>query len=637
MNRRLLSVVMLVCVGFFSADARKYWRSTESDSDRAPDENITAVIGATVIDGTGAEPSRQTVVIRGDRIEAVGPNVEPPAGARRIDAEGMTLMPGLFDLHTHLPYSSVNGAANDWPKNLKAYLYCGVTSVVDFGAYGEMFEPMRRLIKTGAVAAPRISLAVRITTPGGHGAEGGRGESFSLEVSTAREARAAVRSALAYQPDVIKAFTDGWRYGAAPDMSSMNEETLTALVDEAHKNGLEVLTHTVTLERAKIAARAGVDVIAHGVGDRAADEELFRLMKAKGTTYAPTLAVYEPRGRDILTPLLGAVLAPEARLAFVPPQNQPMRPADDSAENGDPPRVRRWTILQNNTAALRKAGITFGVGTDSGVTGTHHGWATLRELQLLVAGGLTPLEAITAATGAAARAIKVDDARGVIAPGKIADLVLVEGEPHKDIRDVEKIKRVFLGGREIDRGRLAREIAEPGLTPLQAIKAQESIDDFERANGRSSIDTLWVNSTDPGVDATKMLFGRIARKGGGHALSVTARMSEKDRAFGRADIPLSRGAIEPVDTGAFRGVRFDARGDGDYQLIVSAYGAPNFQAPFKVSPQWQTIRIDFSSLKQPQGQSATWPGDKLRMLSFEIARPAGTFAWLEIDNLKFYR
>jgi hypothetical protein len=163
------------------------------------------------------------------------------------------------------------------------------------------------------------------------------------------------------------------------------------------------------------------------------------------------------------------------------------------------------------------------------------------------------------------------------------------------------------------------------------------IDDFESANGRSSVDTLWVNSTDPGVDPTKTLFGRVARMAGDHALSVTARMSEKDRAFGRVDIPLSRGAIEPVDASAFRGVRFDARGDGDYQLIISAYGAPNFQAPFKAGPQWRTIRIDFSSFRQPQAQGVPWSGDKLRVLSFDIARPAGTFAWLEIDNLKFYR
>jgi imidazolonepropionase-like amidohydrolase len=655
MKRLLLFVLLLVCAGFLSADARKHWYGAGSRSDReismatghfryrAADahkqnsENIIAIIGATVIDGTGAEPEKNTVVIRGDRIESVGPKVEPPAGARRIDAEGMTLAPGLFDLHTHLPYSSVRGAADDWPKNLKAYLYCGVTSVVDFGAYAEMFEPMRRLIRTGVIAAPRISLAVRITTPGGHGAEGGRGDFFSFEISTAREARAAIRRALPYQPDVIKAFTDGWRYGAAPDMTSMNEETLTALINEAHKNGLEVLTHTVTVERARIAARAGVDVIAHGIGDKGADEELFLQMKAKSTTYAPTLAVYEPRGRDILTPLLGAVLAPSARSRFVPPQNPPMRPADGSAENGDPPRLRRWRVLQDNTAALRKAGITFGVGTDAGVTGTHHGWATLRELQLLVAGGLTPIEAITAATGAAARAIKVDGERGTISPGKLADLVLVEGEPHKDIRDIEKIRRVFLGGREVDRERLASEIAEPGLTPLPAIKARELIDDFESANGRSSIDTLWVNSTEPGVGATKTILGRVARKGSDHALSVTARMSEKDRAFSRADIPLSRGAIEPVDASVFRGVRFDARGDGDYQLIVSAYDAPGFQAPFKASPQWRTIHIDFSSLKQPQEQTAPWPGDRLRTLSFEIARHAGAFAWLEIDNLRFYR
>jgi hypothetical protein len=364
---------------------------------------------------------------------------------------------------------------------------------------------------------------------------------------------------------------------------------------------------------------------------------LFKQMKAKSTTYAPTLAVYEPRGRDILTPLLGAVLPPSARSGFVTPQNPPMRPAGGSTENGDPPRLRRWTVLQNNTAALRKAGITFGVGTDAGVTGTHHGWATLRELQLLVAGGLTPVEAITAATSAAARAIKVDGERGTIAPGKLADLVLIEGEPHRDIRDIEKIARVFLGGREIDRESLAREIAGPGMTPLPAIKAQELIDDFESVNGRSSIDTLWVNSTEPGVGATKMLLGRVTRKRGDHALSVTARMSEKDRALGRADIPLGRGAIEPVDASAFRGVRFDARGDGDYQLIVSAHDAPDFHASFKASPQWRTIRIDFSSLKPPQEQNAPWPGDRLWMLSFEIARPAGAFAWLEIDNLKFYR
>jgi hypothetical protein len=339
--------------------------------------------------------------------------------------------------------------------------------------------------------------------------------------------------------------------------------------------------------------------------------------------------------------LLSAVLPPSARSrmnpTLLPPQNPALQPTPGSAENGDSPRLRRWTVLQNNTAALRKAGVTFGVGTDSGVTGTHHGWATLRELQLLVAGGLSPLEAITAATGAAARAIKVDGERGTIAPGKLADLVLIDGAPYKNIRDIEKIKRVFLGGRELDREKLAQEIAEPGNTPLPALKAQELIDDFESPNGRSSIDTWWINSTDSGADASKMLFGRITRKGNDHALSVTVKMSEKERPFGRVSVPLSRGAIEPVDARAFRGLKFDARGDGDYQLLVSTYTAPDAQTQFNASPQWRTINIDFSSLKQLQAQSLPWRRDQLRMLSFEITRNAGEFGWLEIDNVRFYR
>jgi imidazolonepropionase-like amidohydrolase len=633
MKRRVLFIASLLSAIICSTGARQQ------------PSGVIAIVGATVVDGTGAEPQPNTIVIRGDRIETVAPKVELPAGARVIDARGMTLLPGLFDLHTHLPYATGGGVTGDWPKNLKAYLYSGVTSVVDFGTYPETFEPMRRLIKTGAVEAPRISLAARMTTPGGHGAEGGRGDFFSLEVSTAAEARAAVRGLLKYQPDAIKVFTDGWRYGAAPDMSSMNEETLSALVDEAHKNGLEVLTHTVTLDRAKIAARAGVDVIAHSIGDREVDEEIGNLMKSKGTTYAATLAVYEPRSRDILSPLLAAVLDPAALNGINPPLvapgPSPLTPRPGSIENGDSPRLHRWSVMLKNIASLRRAGVRFGVGTDAGVTGTHHGWATLRELRLLVKGGLTPLEAIAAATGGSARALNVDGERGTIAPGKLADLILVAGAPHKNIADIEKIKHLFLGGREIDREKLAREIASPGITPLPPLKARELIDDFESANGRTALDTLIVNSTDPGVDASKMLFGRVPRETGNRALSASARMSLKDRAYARIIIPLSRGAIEPVDAREFRGVKFDARGDGDHRLLIPTYrvrNADSFQAPFKASPHWRTVSIDFSTLKQNNPRTPVkWTGNDLLMLGFEIARPAGSFGWLEIDNVRFYR
>ena len=407
---------------------------------------VVAIVGATVIDGTGAAPAQQTVIVRGDRIAAVGAGLSVPEGARVIHAEGQTLLPGLFDLHTHLPYSTTS-VSGDWPKILKAYLYCGVTSVADFGSYPEMFEPMRRLMASGKVVGPRIALAARVVTPGGHGDEGGRGDFFSLEISTPREARAAIRKVLPYHPDVIKAFTDGWRYGAAPDLNSMNQATLTALVDEAHKNGLKVLTHTVTLAGDKIAARAGVDVIDHGIGDADADAEVIALLKQKGTTYASTLAVYEQKPRRLPAPWVAAILDPGVQQALAS-----SREADDAPAAARPsagagaaplPRALRWNRLLHNVGALNAAGVAIAVGTDAGETVTFHGYATLREMELLVQAGLSPLQAIHAATQAGARALGVDADRGSIAPGKLADLLLVNGSPQQNIGDIERTARVF--------------------------------------------------------------------------------------------------------------------------------------------------------------------------------------------------
>lgn len=582
-------------------------------------------------------------MIRGERIAAVGNQLDIPANARRLRAEGHTLLPGIFDLHTHLPYVTAGNLAADWAKNLKAYLYCGVTSVVDFGAYPETFEPMRRLTASGDILAPRLHLAARFSTPGGHGAEGGRPDIFTLEVTTPDEARAAVARVLPYRPDVIKVFTDGWRYGASADMTSMNEETLAALVEEAHKAGVEVLTHTVSLAKAKIAARAGVDVIAHGIGDAAVDEELFQLMKKNGTTYAPTLAVYEQRRRGFIEPLMEKVLEPAVKAALrEQAASQPNRlPGEGRPNLNLSPQARRWQHLMQNTAALKRARIRFGTGTDAGISGTHHGWATLREIKLLVEGGLTPLEALTAATGNSAKALKVDNERGFIAVGKLADLLLVEGEPHKNIGDIERIKSVFLSGRELDRAQLERDIADANLTPMTAKKAPALIDDFESTDGRSRLDTLWINNTEAGHDHSKMLFGRTRRATANHALTVMARLADKPRPYVRISVPLSRGAFEPVDASGWRGVRFEARGDGDYRLLLPTRAvrqqAATYQTTFRAAPVWKSVSIDFAALKQETEQPTPWTGKDLLQLTFEITRPAHSIGWLELDNLRFYR
>ncbi len=422
----------------------------------AAQSGVIVIRGARVVDGTGSPAHAATVVLRGPRIESVGADAAAPAGARVIDADGQTLLPGLFDLHTHLTASAATGVSGDWGKNLKAYLACGITTVNDYSTSAEMIAPMHRLLASGAVPGPRVNMAIRLSTPGGHGTEAGWGDFMTYQVSTPEQAHAEMKSVLAYKPDVIKVFTDGWRYGAAPDLSNMNVETLTAIVDDAHAAGIKVFTHTVTLAGAKIAARAGVDVLVHGIGDAPVDGELIGLLKTHKTFYVSTLAVYESHQLGHLSPRVLSLLDPASREATARAAASRTAPAEPSAA-----RQQRWQNLLSNVHHLNDAGIPVAAGTDAGMAGTFHGFAGLHELELLVEAGMTPLQAIAAGTTVSARAIGVDGQRGVIAPGKVADLVLIDGRPDENIADIEKTSRVFLNGVEFD----PRALEEPRSKP----------------------------------------------------------------------------------------------------------------------------------------------------------------------------
>src|SRR5215469_5185902 len=361
-------------------------------------QNTIAIKDARIVDGTGAPARTATVIIRDDRIVAVSDRAEIPADARVLDASGQTLLPGLFDLHTHLNASGTS-SVDDLGKNLKAYLACGVTSVNDYSVYGEMLTPLREMMRVGVLKEPKVNFAIRFGTPEGHGTEFGWGDYFTQMVSTPADAHAAMQRILPYKPDVIKAFTDGWRYGRAGDLTSMNLETLSAIVEDAHKAGIKVFTHTVTLNGAKVAPQAGVDVLAHGVGDAPVDDELIALLKKSGTGYVSTLATYEPQTGRALSPKLLAVLRPNDRAYAQRAAGHEAGLAPDS------PIMRRWSFLQENIRRLSAAGIPIGVGTDAGVTQTYHGWGTLHEMELLVDSGLTPLQALTAGTGTSARLV----------------------------------------------------------------------------------------------------------------------------------------------------------------------------------------------------------------------------------------
>jgi len=546
---------------------------------------------AWLVDGTGAEPRSGDVLIRDGRIAGLGQRLTVPPGAQVIDAHGRTLLPGLFDLHTHV------AAGGDWLKNLMTYAWSGVTTVVDLGAYPEQYEPVRRILAERAWA-PHLLEAARFSTPGGHGMEGGRSDFHTQAVLTPREARAAFERIAPYKPDIVKVFTDGWRYGTDVDMTSMDEATLAALVAEAHQHGLKVITHTVTLARGEDAARAGVDIIGHGLGDQAVDDDWIRLMKSHGTGYVQTLAVYEPRGGT-----------------------------------ASPARKKRWGVLLENTRRARQAGVLLGAGTDAGMPGTPHGRSLLHELELLVEGGLTPLEALAAATGNSARLLGVDGERGFLREGFAADLALVEGKPFEDIHAIHRVTRVWIGGREVDRPALAKAIASEDPVPLAPASIGAALDDFEREDGRSRLDTLWLNSTDPGQDHTRMIFERTERTPGDHVLTVLAEMAEKDAPHASVVLPLTRGAIVPADVRAWRGIELDLRGSGETSLLILTRGRREPRAKLPVSASWQHVRVAFESLENASG----WARDNLLALEFRLARPAGAKAWLEIDNLSLYK
>lgn len=592
-----------------------------------------AIVDAWVVDGSGATPVVATVILREGKIAAVGPRLPIPPGARVIAADGMTLTPGFFDLHEHVPYAAVRKYRGDWLKNLYACLVSGVTTVVDFGRDPESFAEVRRILAKRPFQTPRVLLAARFAVPGGHGAELGRDWFSSLAVTPA-QATAAFQEVIPQQPDALKLFTDGWRYGAAAEMAGMPEETVRQLTELAHRRGIPTLTHTVTLEKAKEAARAGVDVLAHAVSDQAVDAELIGLLRARGACYAPTMAVYEPAPPDFRASWTETLLEPSVRdrIPALRPDAKPPNPPSESA-------LARWANIVANNRALREAGVKVALGTDAGVVGTYHGWAVLRELELLVESGMTPLEALRAATATSAECLGVADDRGSIQPGKRADLVLIEGKPHTDIRDVWNVRRVFLDGREIERGKLIEAIQNPNPIVPDVSPAPVWIDDFESEDGRARTGALWRADFEAGQLTTAVAYDRIGRSSGDHCLSALIRFAANPEPFARLTLPLSRGGVAVVDATAFEGLDFEARGDGKVRLTVETLevrDGDDFGFEFETGPEWNRFRVPFSELRRSQAEEG--PGlnlSRLLSIGFRLDGQAGGKRHLEIDNLKF--
>jgi imidazolonepropionase-like amidohydrolase len=573
----------------------------------APSAPGIAIIGATVFDATGAAPKVETVLIRNGRIADVGPSLSIPSGFTRIDAKGEALLPGFFDVHTHWTPS---GRPITTPDIANADVSTGVTTVADFNAAPESFEARRRWLSK--LVTPHVNICARLSTPGGHGADWADTATTKM-ITTPGGARAAIDSLIPYKPDCFgEVMMDGWRYGMSPDDTSMNEDALTALVDEAHKYHIPVLTHTLRVEMGAEAGRAKVDIIDHALQDRDIDDAAIAAIKNGGSFFAPTLAVYEP--------------------------TKPGRP--QIADHNDPRYIHGqaiWGFAIHNTKRLYDAGVPIALGTDSGMTATPHGKSSLREMELLVqAAGLPPQAALIAGTANSAKAMYEFADRGSIEKGKRADLVLIKGKPWENINDVEKTDRVFIDGvLAYGPGTALNPVA-----PMAAVAVKPLVDDFERADLRSNLDTLVVTEPDGGIDRSTEIIDVVPREDGGHALSMEAKMAVKSDAQAAIVIPLTRGSITPADVRKYKGVKLDIRGDGPYDVDFNTL-AGTWGSTITGSDHWKTVEIPFSDLKraaksESQFNADGWTGDNVTEIEIKAMRKSGEKTWAQIDNVEFY-
>lgn len=395
-------------------------------------QDVLLLRPARVFDGVNpAAHEGWQVLVRGDRIEAAGPRVEAPAGARVIDLPGMTLMPGLIEGHAHLflhPYNETSWDDQVMREPLalrtaravahaRTTLMAGFTTVRDLGTEGAGFADvgLRDAIAQGIVPGPRLLVATRALVATNSYAP--RTAIADAPLLGAEEADgpalvAATRRQIGGGADVIKFYADyRWRPGE-PSRPTFTMEEMRAATEIAHAAGRTVAAHASSPEGMRRAILAGVDTIEHGYDGT---PEIFRLMRERGTALCPTLAASEAVAR--------------------------YRGWDGHAPEPESLRAHRASF-----AAALAAGVTICMGGDVGVYA--HG-ENVREMELMVDYGMRPGAVLVAATSGNARLFGLGDRIGAVRSGLIADLVAVDGDPTRDIGAVRRVRLVMQSARVV--------------------------------------------------------------------------------------------------------------------------------------------------------------------------------------------
>jgi imidazolonepropionase-like amidohydrolase len=566
---------------------------------------LIAIRDVRVFDGERTWP-RATVVIRQGMIESIGVDARVPDGASIVDGTGRTLLPGLIDAHVHA-----------WGDARIEALRFGVTTELDmftdFHALPRARAEREKIDATNQ--ADLWSAGTLATTPGGHGTE------YDMVIPTLSkpaEAAAWVAAREAEGSDYIKIVREDLHaFTGKAELPTLDAGTAGALIAAAHGKGMKAVVHVSALETARESLRDGADGLAHVFGDLPADADLVALAKQRGAFVVPTLTVISgfagERSALLQDKRIAPWLAPgqkqslAARLAIGQPNPAMVRNARES--------VRR----------LHAAGVRVLAGSDAGNPNTAHGASLHEELAQLVGAGLSPTESLVAATSGPARAFGLSD-RGRIAPGLRADLVMVDGDPTRDITATRAIAGIWKNGRTVDRS-LAAIPAAPRVAP-------GPVGDFEGGRVVALRGMKWLPTTD------QMMRGKSTGKlkllaGGATGSKAALRVSGEIVAgapWPWAGLMLApgQGAMQAVDASRWKELVFQARGDGrEYTVMlfsgVEAMGRPSMLG-IQPGKDWQEVRLPLSGFA---GADLA----RLRGIAITAGQPQGRFQF-DVDSVE---
>ena len=420
----------------------------------------TLLRNATVIDGTGV-PAREHMDVKfaAGLIESIAPTSSTiPQGVTIIDCTGKTLIPGLISAHSHLGVLEANAAPSATAYNLSnvtaalnQFERYGVTTILSLGLNRDLVYELRAQQRSGTLGGTTILTAGRgIGVPGGAPPLMVAKDQVDLP-TTADQARAEVDTFAARHADIVKIWVDPL-HNKAPEMQTSIYE---AVIDQAHKDRLHVAAHEYALKDAQILVNDGIDVLAHSVRDQAVDAAFINSMLRHHTWYIPTLALDEAFYLYAAEPSImqSEFFKQAAGTQLLAKLTASDYAAKTLADKDTKQHEQDHVLALQNFKAIYDAGVHVAFGTDSGaVPGRIPGFSEHRELEDLVISGLTPLEAITVATGSTGELLHTLDPTitvGLISPGYSADLVLLTADPLTDIHNTRHIAAIYHRGRPV--------------------------------------------------------------------------------------------------------------------------------------------------------------------------------------------